>query len=124
MGKKVLGFENKIKFRHILARIFFFSHPHFKVTVLVSYPREDQQKAQHSVRNQGARREKGGGGQLPPPDFAGIEAKPSQPKCLGLLFPPPSRFSDLPTALHSVSWGLLCGPSQTAGPGKAGWCGS
>ena len=48
MDQKVLGFENEIKFRYIYPG-FFFSHPLFKITVLVSYPRENQQKAQHSV---------------------------------------------------------------------------
>ena len=127
MGQKVLGFENKIKFHHILARIFF-SPIHISKLLywLVILGKTSKRLNTQSVGPSEPRGQEagGGGGNCPLQILAGIEAKPSLSTCLGLLFIPPSRFSDLPTALHSVSWGILCGPSQTAGPGKAGWCGS
>ena len=49
---------------------------------------------------QGHRYRGGQEGQSPPPIFAGIEAKTSSLKNIGLLLPP--RFSDLPTALALV----------------------
>ena len=121
MGQKVLGFENKIKFHHILARIFFSSHPHFKITVLVSYPREDQQKAQHSVsravRTEGPRG--GGGGQLPPPDFGR-----NRSKTLSINMPWITNHSPFPIFRPSNGPALSqLGPFMRAMPDRRTWQG-